>query len=104
MNFAFISKILNVAISNKLPSEYLSEYAKENQNLAKCLETHFINTEAFTFAVQNDFNSFADARGKLILDKINALCKVTDAKDTILDVTEEELDSSDDLASEEVIA
>ena len=104
LNFAFISKTLNIAISNKLPSEYLSEYAKENPKLAQCLAAHFINTEAYTFAIQNDFNSFAEARGKLILSKIYALCKVNGAQEPILDIVEEEFDSSDDLANENVIA
>ena len=104
LNFAFISKTLNIAISNKLPSEYLSEYAKENPKLAQCLDTHFINTEAYTFAIQNDFDSFVEARGKLILDKINTLCKVKTAIETMADITDEEFDSSDDLLNEEVVA
>lgn len=104
LNFAFISKTLNIAISNKLPSEYLSEYAKENPKLSQCLATHFIDIEAYTFAVQNDFNSFAEARGKSILAKINSLCKVNVVPETIFDITEEEFDSSDDLSNEEVMA
>ena len=56
------------------------------------------------FAIQNDFDSFVEARGKLILDKINTLCKVKTALETMADITDEEFDSSDDLLNEEVVA
>lgn len=104
LNFAFISKTLNLAISNKKPSEYLSLFAKDNEELAKMLETHFINNEAYFAATQNDFWGFVEARGKLIIDKIRSLCKVNATIGTDLNITEEEFDSSYDLINEEVTA
>ena len=104
LNFAFISRTLNLAINNRMPSEYLSFYAIDNKELAKMLETHFINNEAYLAATQNNFWGFVEARGKLIIDRINSLCKVNTSIETNSALNEEEIDNSDDIINEDIIA
>lgn len=99
LNFAFISKTLNGAISNKLPSEYLSVYSRENANIEKNLISHFIDSVAYNAAKENDFEGFVAARGALILAKINMLCKVEEVSKSVVN-EDEELDTSEDLTSD----
>ena len=99
LNFAFISKVLNGSISNKLPSEYISEYLTKNINLEQDLLSHFIDRTAYNAAKNNDFESFVTARGTLILGQINKLCKIESASSTIVN-EDEELDTSDDLSND----
>lgn len=98
LNFAFISKALNGAISNKLPSEYLSIYSNGNANIEQDLMSHFIDSAAHDAAKRNDFESFVAARGALILAKINMLCKVDEKSESVVN-EDEELDTSEDLIS-----
>lgn len=83
LNFAFISKRLNGHISNKKPSEYLAGYQAENPDIVNHLGTHFINQEAYSAALVNDFHSFINERGNSILKMINTLCRVDDGVNTI---------------------
>lgn len=99
LNFAFISKILNSSISNKLPSEYLSIYSIENANIEQDLKSHFIDATAYSAAKENNFENFVAARGAIILAKINELCKVEDKSEVVVN-EDEELDTSDDLISD----
>ncbi|MBQ3198670.1 MAG: DUF262 domain-containing protein [Alistipes sp.] len=99
LNFAFISKILNSSISNKLPSEYLSIYSIENANIEQDLKSHFIDATAYSAAKENNFENFVAARGAVILAKINELCKVEDKSEVVVN-EDEELDTSDDLISD----
>lgn len=99
LNFAFISKVLNGAISNKLPSDYLSIYSNENANIEQDLMSHFIDSAAYNAAKRNDFESFVVARGALILAKINMLCKVDEKSESVVN-EDEELDTSEDLISD----
>ena len=99
LNFAFISKILNSSISNKLPSEYLSIYSIENANIEQDLKSHFIDATAYSAAKENNFENFVAARGAIILAKINELCKAEDKSEVVVN-EDEELDTSDDLISD----
>ena len=99
LNFAFISKSLNLSISNKLPSEYLSYYANNSYQLQEWLKTHFIQLDAYDAAIHNNFENFVEARGKQILERINMLCKVK--SDTIPTIDEyEESDTSNDVEND----
>lgn len=99
LNFAFISKSLNLDISNDLPSIYLQNYAETNSKLKDMLLTHFINETAYECARRNDFKGFVEERGLLIRNKINELCKT--GKASIVSNTEEDdYDTSDDLESD----
>ena len=94
LNFAFISKHLNLQISNKYPSKYLQEYASANSELGTHLQTHFINLSAFQAALNDDFQTFITERGTRILESINKVCRVNEEIRTLnsnLDEDEEEV-------------
>lgn len=93
LNFAFISKRLNQAISNKKPSVYLAEYEALEPNIDKHLATHFISVKAFEAAKNDDFKTFIEERGKTIMKTINEVCQVQDPH-TITPIIEEN-DESD---------
>ena len=99
LNFAFISKNLNLEISNKLPSTYLQSYVVTNPKLKEMLLTHFIDEAAYECAMKNNFKGFVEARGRLILNKINELCK-TGRATIAINTEEDEYDTSDDLESD----
>ena len=83
VNFAFISKHLNLQISNKYPSKYLAEYANENHDLTTDLLTHFITQTAYEAALNDDFQSFMEERSKSILEEINKVCRINDNIETV---------------------
>ena len=83
LNFAFISKRLNLDILNKKPSAYLSKYNAQNSLLSACLETHYINSQALDAAMNDDFEAFITYRGQSLLAKIEELCHVNDGLETI---------------------
>ena len=95
-----------MAISNKLPSEYLSNYANNSDQLQEWLKTHFIQLDAYDAAIHDNFEAihdnfenFVEARGKQILERINMLCKVK--SDTIPTIDEyEESDTSNDVEND----
>ena len=110
LNFAFISKHLNLQISNKYPSKYLHEYAAANPDLEAHLLTHFITPAAYQAATQDDFKTFIEERGNTILETINRVCRVHDEVKTLnsnIDEDEDEimLDGSpdDEMDTEEVV-
>lgn len=94
LNFAFISKHLNLQISNKYPSQYLKEYSVSNPELQAHLSTHFINNNAYEAALNDDFNTFINSRSKTILEEINRVCCVNNGLETIssnIDESEQEV-------------
>lgn len=99
LNFAFISKSLNLAIRNKQPSEYLSYYANNSNQLQEWLKTHFIQLDAYNAAIHNNFEDFVEARGKQILERINMLCKVKSGTLPTIDEYEES-DTSNDVEND----
>lgn len=78
LNFAFISKHLNLEISNKYPSKYLQDYAMSNPLLKDNLLTHFIDEDAYQAALHDDFHNFIESRGQAILNSINEVCHIND--------------------------
>lgn len=95
LNFAFISKRLNLDITNNHPSVYLTNYEKSNLNISSDLSSHFITEEAFISAKADDFNGFLRYRGARILEEINKVCCTDKGKgelsldDEIIDDVEE---------------
>ena len=77
LNFAFISKRLNNEISNKKPSIYLVDYENKNDKIIDSMASHFISFDAFNAAKTNNFYKFIEDRGKIILQYINNVCKVS---------------------------
>ena len=96
LNFAFISKRLNLDILAKTPSVYLKAYAANNPNILTDLNSHFIDEEAYQAALQDDFKTFIDKRGEDILNLINTVCRINDGMKTI----SESIVDSDELAEE----
>ena len=103
LNFAFISKSLNLEISNKLPSQYLMEYENKSLDIQKWLLTHFIDEKAFRAAKNNNFNDFIEARGNLLLQKINELCHTSSGVENVITVdVDENTDLDNDVFEDEV--
>ena len=92
LNFAFISKRLNLDILNKKPSVYLSNYEALEPNISQHLATHFISAKAFEAAKQDDFKIFIDERGKTIMAEINRVCQVQDPHTIAPIIDEEDID------------
>ena len=83
LNFAFISKRLNLLISNKYPSDYLKAFSEQNPSLVENLESHFILPEAYNAALADSYLPFLEERGKCILEMINKVCRVNDNVQTL---------------------
>jgi hypothetical protein len=75
LNFAFISKRLNLSISNKYPSVYLSEFAAVNPDMAQHLASHYITPVALSAAMNNDFDAFIAERARVLMELIDQVCK-----------------------------
>ena len=98
LNFAFISKHLNLAISNKYPSKYLQEYSEVNAELETHLQSHFITPIAYQAALQNDFKTFISERGNAVLEEINRVCRINEGVLTMnsyLDESDDEIELED---------
>lgn len=80
VNFAFISKRLNLDIRAKHPSVYLADYELKNEEIISHLATHYISEEAFEAAKNDKFTLFTNLRGQSILDRINEVCMVDEGK------------------------
>lgn len=76
LNFAFITKRLNLDILDDKPSVYLAKYESTNPDILDHLHSHFISKDAFEAAKNDDFNTFVEERGKELLQRINTLCHV----------------------------
>ena len=105
LNFAFISKRLNNEISNKKPSIYLVDYENKNDKIIDSMASHFINLDAFNAAKANDFYKFIEDRGKIILQYINNVCKVSSQsiEDNVTEsiyIEDVEQDSYDDFSEQ----
>jgi hypothetical protein len=92
-NFAFISKRLNLAISNNFPSDYLAQYASVNPAMADHLASHYITPAALASAMNNDFDAFIAERGKTLMELIDQVCK----RHEVVAVPVEEDDDYDDM-------
>lgn len=96
LNFAFISKHLNLDISNDYPSDYLQSYASKNPDLEAHLLTHFITPAAYQAALNNDFQTFITERGNTILEVINSVCRVNEGLQTMSSNIDENGDEFED--------
>ncbi|EDP95167.1 DUF262 domain-containing protein [Kordia algicida OT-1] len=92
LNFALISGRLNRKISNDFPSDYLAEYAAQNQNLEVDLASHFISLAALEAAQNNNFELFINERAKTILPKIIEKVKVGEFSELDNEIIEENIE------------
>jgi len=102
LNFAFISKSLNGEILNKLPSQYIAGYMEKATDVPKWLLTHFIDEKALNAAKNNDFSSFVEARGAMLMQAINERCRVTSQSDFIRNDDDFDLPFFDDVENDEL--
>lgn len=70
-NRTLVPKSLNIKISDKKPSEYLSEINKVNHEFKTTLQNHLIPDELLTGELDNDYQFFIQIRASEIFDKIN---------------------------------
>ena len=92
LNFALISGRLNREISNKLPSEYITDYSSKNQRIKSDLESHFISLEAIKAVENNDFDSFIAERAMSIMPKIIEKVKVGEFSEPEDDILEDNIE------------
>ena len=73
--------ITNDQISNRNPSEYISEFEQSNPDFSDLLETHYISLNGFGIKT-DDYMSFVNSRSKALYNK---LCKliIPNKSDTI---------------------
>ncbi|PZV14110.1 MAG: hypothetical protein DCF21_13270 [Leptolyngbya sp.] len=72
MNITFVSSHLNKRkIGAKSPSQYISDFQDENSQINKALQSHLINLNGFGIE-SNDYETFLQARSKLIYDELKA--------------------------------
>lgn len=81
VNIVFMDAITNDQISNRNPSEYISEFEQSNPDFADLLETHYISLNGFGIKT-DDYMSFVNSRSKALYNK---LCKliIPNKSDTI---------------------
>lgn len=73
LNITMIDDGLNKGIIGaRLPSDYLSEFKKENPNLKKHLETHLIDLEKDK-VLKNDYETFFENRAKRVSAELKKL-------------------------------
>lgn len=70
VNRTLIPKLTNIKASNKAPSEYLAEIAKQNGKLADALHKHRIPADLTTGAYDDLYQTFLDDRATWILRAI----------------------------------
>jgi|GEM_PF-6704120 len=91
----FISKGLNIEISNKLPSVYLDEYKKQNPQIVENLSTHFINDKAMQYMKNNNFSGFIKERTEVIMNEIEKKAHITKSTINEADLIEDNIESEE---------
>jgi hypothetical protein len=101
LNFVLISGRLNREISNDYPSEYLAKYISENDRIEEHLLSHFINQAAIDAAISDDFNTFIQKRGEMILSKIKSKIQVGEFSEPEDEILEENIEFEEVLIDED---
>lgn len=72
VNITFVSDHLNKRkIGAKAPSQYISDFQDENNQINKALQTHFIDLNGFGIE-SNDYETFLQARAKKIFQELKS--------------------------------
>lgn len=100
LNFVLISGRLNREISDDLPSVYLDNYERQNDKMKDHLLSHFINKEALDAARLDDYQSFIQKRGELILEKIFEKTKIVDSSEPEEEIIEENIEFESEFLTE----
>jgi hypothetical protein len=102
VNFVLISGRLNREISNDYPSQYLDEYTQKNSIIEEHLLSHFIDQNAIDAAKSDDFQTFIQKRGELILAKIRSKVHVGEFSEPEDEILEENIEFEEVLTEEEL--
>lgn len=70
-NICFMPKLRNIRISDRAPSDYLTELQRQNGELSTALRSHLIDDEAERLLKVNDFTKFIDHRATIIAKALN---------------------------------
>ena len=73
-NFCFIPAELNKRISDSEPATYFAEFGSENPQLAEAVETHLLRIDPGSGIPENNYSTFLNTRGGMIIDEIGRLC------------------------------
>ena len=92
VNFVLISGRLNREISNDYPSQYLDIYTQKNGDIEQHLLSHFIDQNAIEAAKSDDFQTFKQKRGGLILTKIKSKVQVGEFSEPENEILEENIE------------
>lgn len=88
VNIVFMDAITNDQISNRNPSDYITEFEKTNSNLADALESHYILRCGYGID-KDEYFEFLIARSKAFFDKLCQL--IIPAKGDTITKTEPDL-------------
>jgi hypothetical protein len=82
INRTLIPKLTNVKVTNKPPSEYLTEIKTRNPNIAVSLKSHLLSEELLTTQYDKNYDYFLEERSEEILGQLRV--HVTEARENIL--------------------
>lgn len=85
VNVVFMDAVTNDQISNRNPSDYITEFAHSNPGFTEALETHYISLHGFGI-MEDDFYLFLNSRSRAFYNKLCSLI-VPGKFDTIADIT-----------------
>ncbi len=83
VNIVFMDAITNDQISNRNPSDYITEFQKNNPKLAEALESHYIELNGYGIKDDNFF-TFINARSRAFYNKLYGYI-LRNEHDTVLD-------------------
>ena len=69
VNIVFMDAVTNGQISNRNPSDYISEFSNDNPHLEEALESHYISLKNYGIE-SDDFFRFMNARSRAFYNKL----------------------------------
>jgi hypothetical protein len=102
LNFVLISSRLNREISNDYPSKYILNYEANNDKIQEHLLSHFINNDALDAAKADDFHTFIQKRGELLLHNIGLKTKIAEFSEPEEEIIEENIEFESEIVTEEL--
>ncbi len=77
VNIVLAPAVLNREMGHRAPSDYLSDYAKENSEINETLKSHFITDQETYGLIDNNFDTFLNRRAEAIENKFRELGGLT---------------------------
>ncbi len=72
VNIVFMDALTNDQISNRNPSEYISDFSRQNPYFENTLKSHYISLNGYGI-YEDDFYAFVNARSRALYDKLSEL-------------------------------